>query len=200
MDGLNASWEKYGCNEHDAIIGMAYNTSSGGLTYWVNSNGVKYAGYEISSSAGLVGELNSGSVGVIAVIAPDRTFQITQSPGFLGASYPFYYDLLDEGGCEPHSCDPVAINTNKNKSVYGLNSKIHFNGSVLEKISISQKGNVSLDIVDLKGRVVKTFINEFKNAGEYNISFGFNELSNGTYIVNLKLNDELCTKKVAVFK
>lgn len=200
MDGLNENWEKYGCNEHDAIIGMAYNTSSGGLNYWVTANGVKYAGFTISSSAGLVGELQSGSVGVIYVIAPDRTFTRTDSPGFYGAEPPYYFNLLEQGGCQPHNCDPVAINHSQMKSINKNGDKILLNGINLEKINISRSGFVSLNIIDIKGRNIKSILQDFKSKGTHNINFNFKDYSNGTYFINLKVDGIVTSRKVAIFR
>lgn len=200
MDGLNESWEKYGCNEHDAIISMAYNASSGGLTYWVNSNDVKYAAFTIASSSALVGDFNSGSVGVIYVLYPDRTFKRTESPGFLGAEYPFYYDLLDEGGCLPHRCDDVDIDMSLNNTNKVLNDNFKFNGNYLEKISLSNSGKVEVKIIDVKGTEIKTLVNSFKSAGEHNVNFNFNNLSNGAYFISLKVNNNLSTEKIIISK
>lgn len=179
---------------------MAYNASSGGLNYWVNANNVKYAAFTIASSSALVGDFNSGSVGVIYVLYPDRTFTRTESPGFLGAEYPFYYDLLDEAGCQPYSCDDVDIEINLKSSDNITNKNLKFNGNNLEKLSLSNNGNVNLKIINVKGTEIKTLVNGYKNAGEHNIDFNLNDLSSGAYFISLNVNGNLSTEKIIVSK
>ena len=69
------------------------------------------------------------------------------------------------------------------------------------KYQLPAKTEVSLKIYDMTGRIVKTLVNEEKNAGSYNVSFDAKELSTGIYFVKLVVvGDYNETKKLTLVR
>lgn len=60
-----------------------------------------------------------------------------------------------------------------------------FNYQSRIKFEISRKGFVNLKVFDSSGREIKTLINEIKEAGQYETSFDFYNLSSGIYFYQL---------------
>jgi hypothetical protein len=50
------------------------------------------------------------------------------------------------------------------------------------------------------GNEVKTIVNDFKSAGTYMDEIDSNELSSGSYFLNLKSNKGSITKKITILK
>jgi hypothetical protein len=59
---------------------------------------------------------------------------------------------------------------------------------------------VSLIVFNSLGGKVTTLVNEFKNAGSYNINFDASELPSGIYFYTLKAGNYLATKKMIFIK
>jgi hypothetical protein len=50
------------------------------------------------------------------------------------------------------------------------------------------------------GKEVKTLVNEFKNAGTYDIKFNAGNIASGIYFYKLEVNDFILTKKMILQK
>jgi outer membrane protein assembly factor BamB len=66
--------------------------------------------------------------------------------------------------------------------------------------SLPVNSNVRLVMFDAAGREVKILVNEFQNAGNYNISFNGSGLASGAYFYRLITNDFTETKKMLLVK
>ena len=82
-----------------------------------------------------------------------------------------------------------------------------FNPSTTIKFSIpnviSTEGrnlNVSLKVYDVLGNEVETLVNEFRNAGSYEIDFNATSLSSGVYFYQIKAGPFIQTKKMILTK
>ncbi|MCK9426278.1 MAG: T9SS type A sorting domain-containing protein [Ignavibacteriaceae bacterium] len=64
-----------------------------------------------------------------------------------------------------------------------------FNPSTKIKYSIPWQSFVNIKVYDLLGKEVSTLVNEVKPAGNYEVEFNANKLSNGVYFYRLKAND-----------
>jgi PKD repeat protein len=73
-----------------------------------------------------------------------------------------------------------------------------FMQSAVIKYHVSEKGRVSLKIHDLTGRVVKTLVNEEKEAGKYDAIFGARGLPGGIYFVRLRVGGLRNTRKLVL--
>ena len=79
-----------------------------------------------------------------------------------------------------------------------------FNPTTTIKYSIPTNGFVELSVFNALGEEVATLVNEFKEAGNYEINFnaGFTpgELTSGIYFYRLQANNFTQTKKMILLK
>jgi len=64
----------------------------------------------------------------------------------------------------------------------------------------SKPGNVQINIYDINGKLVKNLLNEYYTTGQHITNWNAEELSSGTYFVELKLNNETITNAVKLIK
>jgi uncharacterized lipoprotein YddW (UPF0748 family) len=77
-----------------------------------------------------------------------------------------------------------------------------FNPSTTINYQLPEAGNVTLKVYDLLGKEVATLVNEYRNAGSYNVQFTINnlQLSSGIYFYQLKAGEFVETKKMILLK
>ncbi len=75
-----------------------------------------------------------------------------------------------------------------------------FNPSTKISFAIPEAGIVSLKVYNILGQEVKSLVNEFKSAGRYEVNFDASNLSTGTYIYRISVNDFSLTKKMMLVK
>jgi len=84
-----------------------------------------------------------------------------------------------------------------------------FNPSTTISYQLPKAGNVTLKVFDVLGREVATLVDEYRNAGSYNVQFTMNnlpavrqdvQLSSGIYFYQLKTGDFVETKKMLLIK
>lgn len=75
-----------------------------------------------------------------------------------------------------------------------------FNPGTKISFDLPKSGNVTLKIFDLKGKEVKTAVNEFKQAGRYTFDFNASGLASGVYFYKLAVQDVSITKKMILIK
>ncbi|HMU44604.1 MAG TPA: T9SS type A sorting domain-containing protein [Ignavibacteriaceae bacterium] len=98
---------------------------------------------------------------------------------------------------------PTSVGSEKNiVEEYDLyqNYPNPFNPSTTIKYQIPNAGNVTLKVYDILGREVTILVDEFKNAGRYDVNFNAGELASGVYIYTIKSNDFTASKKLMLLK
>lgn len=75
-----------------------------------------------------------------------------------------------------------------------------FNPITTIQYTIPQSGNVKLELYDLLGRKIKTYINAIKSSGNYDIILNLSEFSSGVYIYKLSLENISINKKLILMK
>ena len=75
-----------------------------------------------------------------------------------------------------------------------------FNPSTIIRYQIPDAGFVTLVVYDVLGREIATLVDEYRNAGSYEIEFGAAGLSSGIYIYTLKSGSFFKTRKMSVLK
>lgn len=75
-----------------------------------------------------------------------------------------------------------------------------FNPSTSIRFSIPEAGMVSLKIFNLLGEEVATVVNEFKNAGNYNVNFDASNLTSGVYVYRITSGNFSTSKKMMLMK
>ena len=75
-----------------------------------------------------------------------------------------------------------------------------FNPITTISYELPKAGKVSIKIFDLLGREITTLVDEYKNAGSYEVEFKANYLPSGVYFYQLKTGDYIFTKKMVLLK
>ena len=77
-----------------------------------------------------------------------------------------------------------------------------FNPSTIISFQLPKAGNVTLKVFDVLGNEIATLVDEYRNAGSYNVQFKMNnvQLSSGIYFYQLNAGDFVETKKMILIK
>ena len=75
-----------------------------------------------------------------------------------------------------------------------------FNPSTIIGFSLPSSGNITMIIYSLLGEEIITLVDEYKQAGTYEIHFDGSALSSGTYFYTLKSNNRISTKRMLLVK
>jgi len=92
------------------------------------------------------------------------------------------------------------INKQPDKFHLSQNYPNPFNPITKIAYSIPVSGIVTIKIFDITGREIKTLVNEFRNAGSYEIEFDGGGLSSGVYYYKLETNNFSETRKMILIK
>lgn len=82
-------------------------------------------------------------------------------------------------------------NTNNIASEYTISQNYPnpFNASTKINYYLPVASNVTIKIYDVTGKEVMTLVNEYQNAGNYNVTFNSNEISSGAYMYKMVANN-----------
>ncbi|AFH50566.1 Fibronectin type III domain protein [Ignavibacterium album JCM 16511] len=75
-----------------------------------------------------------------------------------------------------------------------------FNPTTAISFTIPQSGNVKLAVYNLLGQEVAVLVNEFREAGTYDVGFNASNLNSGVYLYKLEVNGLTFTKKMTLLK
>jgi len=137
-----------------------------------------------------------------------------------GMTWHQYADLTNGSGCNDLNAGATQNNRPNIKLI--LNSVLSVNetgNTIPDKFSLSQNypnpfnpttkisfqlpvaGFSSLKIFDILGREMKTLVNEFKQAGYYNVDFNASDFPSGVYFYQLSVdNEKIAIKKMLYIK
>ncbi|MEZ4691838.1 MAG: T9SS type A sorting domain-containing protein [Ignavibacteria bacterium] len=115
------------------------------------------------------------------------------------------YYFLKINGTYMKSEEPVTDNSEL-RSNDKFEFKLHenypnpFNPSTLIRFEIPENGHVKLSVYDITGRLIKTLVNEFRNAGTYESAFDGSSLSSGFYFYRLESGRNIETNRMILLK
>ena len=75
-----------------------------------------------------------------------------------------------------------------------------FNPSTSIRFSIPEAGLVTVRVFNLLGEDVATLVNDYKNAGNYDVQFDASRLTTGVYFYSISVNNFASTKKMVLTK
>ncbi|CAN5537673.1 hypothetical protein BH10BAC1_BH10BAC1_01170 [soil metagenome] len=96
--------------------------------------------------------------------------------------------------------NPMAISENENSITSLENYPNPFSDNTTINYSINKDANVSISIIDLLGNKIAEITNENKASGEYSTTWNSQGVSEGMYLLQLKVNNDIKTKKIVVNK
>jgi hypothetical protein len=96
--------------------------------------------------------------------------------------------------------DPNDLLSIPDEFILNQNYPNPFNLQTTLRYQLPVDGNITLDIVDLNGRVVRTILNEYKQAGTYRITWNAQNISSGIYFFMLKAENIVLIKKCVLLK
>ncbi len=118
----------------------------------------------------------------------------------LSGSYTYRLKQMDYDGSFAYS-DEVEIEIEQPSVFYlGQNYPNPFNPSTNIKYSIPADGNVTLKVYDILGNEVSTLVNEFQQAGTFDVTFTGSNLASGVYYYQLTTGELTATKKLMLTK
>jgi hypothetical protein len=118
----------------------------------------------------------------------------------LSGSYTYRLKQIDFDGSFSYS-DEVEIEIDQPSVFYlGQNYPNPFNPSTNIKYSVPADGNVTLKVYDILGKEVSTLVDEFKQAGTFDVTFDASSLSSGVYYYRLNSAEMTTTKKLMLTK
>jgi len=75
-----------------------------------------------------------------------------------------------------------------------------FNPSTTIRFDVATQSTITLQIVDMTGRLIETLLNEAKAPGAYTISWNASELASGMYMLRMTSNHGVHTRKMTLIK
>jgi len=117
-------------------------------------------------------------------------------------SQTYYYRLkqIDYNGSSKYSKIVQVSSNTVNKFELVQNFPNPFNPATTINFSLSQSSPVSLIVYNTLGEKVKTLFNGFAEPGVYSFYFNGSDLASGTYIYQLKTDQNILTKKMMLLK
>jgi len=169
-------------------------------------------GYKIYYSINTTGG-GPGNYNLLAMVGPEVTSYIHEGLA-IGSTWKVYYKVKAYNSTQESNYTNVAeigaagfFKTN-DKFIADItiendllqNNPNPFNPTTQINYSIKEAGHVSLGVYDLLGRSVTELVNEYKNPGQYSVTFDATGLSNGIYFYALSGNNYNRIKKMAFVK
>ena len=107
-----------------------------------------------------------------------------------------------KGGPDGQFTHSLNVRNSRNPYNYKLyiNYPNPFNPKTMIKYDIAKAGLVRLKVYDLLGRLVTTLVNDYRNPGNYNVTFDGTNLASGVYIYKLEAGNFIDVKKMVLIK
>lgn len=173
-----SGWASDMCREDPTVV----LTGSYGSTSWLSTDGgANFSTHSVTGGAGA------------GMIVPERGYQLNMMTGGL-SKMNFVYSVLTD------------VEENNISSLVPEKFKLYqnypnpFNPVTKIKFDLPKSNNVKIVLYDNVGRELKTIINEYRNAGTYEINFDGSKLSTGVYYYRLSSGTISETKKMILTK
>lgn len=104
----------------------------------------------------------------------------------------YYYDQ-QQSAIDPSDVLPLRFSLSQN-------FPNPFNASTLIKYELPQQSQVTIEVYDLTGRIVKTLYNGLKPAGHHQAIWRADDIASGVYFYKLRMDDYIETRKMTLVK
>jgi len=118
----------------------------------------------------------------------------------LAGTYSYRLKQVDYDGSFSYSDEVETVIEQPSVFYLGQNYPNPFNPFTNIKYSIPADGNVTLKVYDVLGNEVGTLVDEFKQAGTFDVTFNGSNLSSGVYYYRLTAGENMSTKKLMLTK
>jgi hypothetical protein len=120
--------------------------------------------------------------------------------GLSKGKYQYRLKQIDFGGTFEYSKVIEAEVLSPVKFELAQNFPNPFNPTTSISFTIPQSGNVKLSVYNLLGQEIATLVNEYREAGTYNVEFNAENLNSGVYLYKLESNGLNLTRKMTLLK
>ncbi len=145
------------------------------------------------------------------LIATGVTENFYLDVGVPAGTYNYCGTAIYDGGWESEFSNPATVTVDVGDFPIPLVTKLignypnPFNPFTNINYSIKETGNVTLEIYNLRGQLVKTLVNEIKETGNYTVIWNGTDNSNkavssGVYFYKMKVGNFVSTKKMILIK
>lgn len=140
--------------------------------------------------------ISDSAIQVVNVGKRPVSVSVNDSTGRIYVSCPFdgtVWVLLDMTGVEE----------NQKPTLQNPKLEIYSNPSIKSTVISYQlpiKDKITLKVYDISGRIIKTLVDEEKEAGSHSVSLDTKDLATGVYFVKLKAGENKVTKKIVMMK
>lgn len=118
-----------------------------------------------------------------------------------GATDPFYLTDPSAIMVRPHMMSYVGIGEEvSNNFSIGQNQPNPFGDNAVINYELNEAANVSVEFVDVSGKVVKTINNGTQEAGTYTLDVDASEFAEGVYFYTFTVGTEKVTKRMVITK
>ena len=118
----------------------------------------------------------------------------------LSGNYTYRLKQVDFDGSFSYSDEAEVLIDQPNVFYLGQNYPNPFNPTTNIVYSVPSDGNVTLKVYDILGNEVSTLVDEFKQAGTFDVTFNGSNLSSGVYYYRLTSSEMTTTKKLMLTK
>lgn len=212
----------------NTVAGGAFVTTNGGGSWTRMSTGIPnlvafqiravlikpgsstefYAGTDPGTSGGAAGvyrTTDGGSSWVAFNGGLMTTTSVVRSLAFRSSDLTLFAGVAGTSGfgVYEYTFPPVGISGNENtpKSFsLSQNYPNPFNPSTVIQYAVPKASLVTIKVYDMTGREIKTLVNDFKNAGTFEVRFNASNLASGVYFYKIQAGEFRDTKKMMLVK
>ena len=177
----------------------AEQTANGILLKWTTASELNNSGFAIERlSSNLWEEI--GFVNGFGTITSAKQYSFKDITPLSGNSY-YRLKQLDFDGSFTYS-NEIEVNFSNVLTDFLLeqNYPNPFNPSTIISYQLSVNSNVSLKVYDALGNEIGALVDEYREAGRYEIDFNASELSSGIYFYKLQAGSFIETKKMMLIR
>jgi hypothetical protein len=166
---------------------------------WSTATEINNFGFEIERKSETAEWIKLGFVKGNGNSNSPKTYYYSDTDPIGGSKFLYRLKQIDNDGQFEYSDAVEVILLPMKYSLY-QNYPNPFNPTTKIKFAIPEAGRVSLKIFDINGREVFDLVNNFYEAGYYDVELNLSDLSSGTYIYRIQSNNFSVSKKLMLLK
>lgn len=180
----------------------SFNASVNGnnvLLKWTTATEINNAGFDIERKTSNSDWRKIGFVAGSGTTTENRSYSFSDK-NLTKGKYQYRLRQVDFGGTYEYSKTVEVDVVSPSKFELAQNYPNPFNPTTLISFTIPQSGNVKLSVYNLLGQEISTLVNEYREAGTYDVEFNAVNLNSGVYLYKLESNGLTLTKKMTLLK